>query len=92
MSSVLDLIRQLETRASASGRGGGGGSAVVSTWKKGMRVRLEGLKARPELNGCIGVLTGGVAESGRAPVKLVASEVHAGMLLQVKPANMRLVA
>ena len=81
--TLLDDLRQLETRASAGGR---------DTWKKGIRVRLEGLKARPELNGCTGVLIGGVAESGRAPVKLVSSEVHAGMLLQVKPANMRVVA
>ena len=55
-------------------------------------MRLEGLEARADLNGCIGVLIGGVAESGRAPVKLVSSEVHAGTKLMVKPANMRGVA
>ena len=57
-----------------------------------MRVRFEGLEARADLNGCIGVLIGEVAESGRAPVKLVSSEVHAGTKLMVKPANMRVVA
>ena len=64
-------------------------------WKKGTRVRFRGLQARAELNGCIGVLLGGVlAESGRAPVKLVSSERegHAGVKLQVKPANLRVVA
>ena len=58
-------------------------------WKKGMRVQLQGLEARAELNGCIGVLLGGVEESGRAAVKLTTSEVHSGMMLRVKPANLR---
>jgi hypothetical protein len=71
--SLLEDIRRLE-------RG---------KWKKGMRVRLEGLEARADLNGSIGVLLGGVAESGRAPVKLVASELYGGMELRVKPANLR---
>ena len=87
---MLDALRELETRASAGGHGRRGGSAMP-TWKKGMRVRLEGLEARPDLNGSVGVLVGGVAESRRAPVKLVASEVHAGLKLNVKPANMRFV-
>ena len=65
----------------------------MSTWKKGMRVWLQGLEVKADLNGCIGVLIGGgVAESGWAPVKLVSSEVHAGTKLMVKPANMRIAA
>ena len=87
-----DALRELETLASAGGRGGGGGDSVVSTWKKGMRVRLEGLKARADLNGLEGVLLGGVAENWRAPVKLVSSGVHSGTELMVKPANLRRVA
>jgi hypothetical protein len=54
-------------------------------------VRLEDLEARADLNGSIGVLLRGVAESGRAPLKLVSSEVHAGTKLMVKPANLRVV-
>ena len=58
-----------------------------------MRVQLEGLKGRPELNGCVGVLLRGVQEDGRAPVKLVASAgVHAGESIKVKPVNLRVVA
>ena len=38
-----------------------------------MLVRLEGLEARADITGCIGVLLGVVAESGRAPVRLVST-------------------
>ena len=69
-----------------AGMASGGGS----TWGRREhveegRVRREGLGARVD---CI-VLIGGVAESWRALKKLVLSEVHACMLLQVKPANAR---
>ena len=63
----------------------------MGTWKKGMGVRLQGLEVRADLNGCIGDLVGRVAENGRAPVKLVSSDVHAGTQLMVKPAKMRVV-
>ena len=89
---LLNALRQLETRASAGGRGGSAGGAEARTWKKGTRVRLEGLEARADLNGCIGVLIAGVAKSGRAPVKIISSEVHVGTKLMVKPANLRVVA
>ena len=95
--NLLDAIHELEARvqleglkARLSGLSGSGGGGIVGAWRKGMRVQLEGLKARPELNGCIGVLIGGVEESGRVPVKLLASTgMHAGVLLRVKPANLR---
>ena len=52
-------------------------------------MRREGLEARADLNGSIGVLLGGVAKRGRVPVKLVASELYGGMELRVKLANLR---
>ncbi len=58
-------------------------------WARGTRVRLHGLAARPELNGAIGLLLGELeAESGRAPVKLMAPPEHAGKTLKAKPANL----
>lgn len=60
-----------------------------SEWARGMRVRLQGLVARPELNGAIGVLIGEVeVESGRAPVKLMAPPEHAGKTLKTKRDNL----
>ena len=57
-----------------------------------MRIIRLGVRIPCSADGCIGVLLGGVAENGRAPVKLVASGVHAGTKLMVKPVNMRVVA
>ncbi|KOO30688.1 hypothetical protein Ctob_008064 [Chrysochromulina tobinii] len=49
----------------------------------------EGLVARPELNGAIGVLLGEVeVDSGRAPVKLMAPPEHAGKTLKTKRDNL----
>ena len=72
------------------GDGGSGGSGGDGAWKRGMRVQLEGLAARPELNGSLGVLLGPMdSESGRVPVKLVEPEAQAGKTMKVKAANLR---
>lgn len=69
-------------------RGGGGGSSAL-VWKRGMHARLSGLAARPELNGAVGMLLGGVeADSGRAPVKLIAPKELEGQAIKVKPGNL----
>ena len=73
--------------AAAGGAGGAGGDL-----KRGSRVRLSGLAARPELNGCIGLLMSDVeAESGRAAVKVLAPPEHTGKEMKVKPANLTVV-
>ena len=54
---------------------------------------LTGLQAKPELNGCVGMVMGGVAaESGRVPLRLIAPKEHAGRSMMVKPANLKLLA
>ena len=56
--------------------------------KAGDRVLLNGLVARPELNGAKGALLGGFdPETGRAPIRLYAPPEHDGKQLKVKKAN-----
>ena len=79
--------------AATSSGGGGGVGGQPSALRKGVRVRLSGLAARPELNGAVGELTGDLeAESGRCAVKLLAPAEHAGKGLKVKPANLTRIA
>ena len=76
------------------GGSGGGGSAGASGGsggevKRGMRAKLRGLQARPELNGASAVVLGPAAEdSGRVPIQLLAPPEHAGTTIKVKPANL----
>ena len=60
------------------------------TLRKGKRVRLFGLAARPELNGAIGILQGDVDEAtGRAPVRIVSpQDLATGKGIKVKVTNM----
>ena len=86
--------RATTAAAHAAARAAGGPApqppaSPASEWARGMRVRLQGLVARPELNGAIGVLLGEVeVDSGRAPVKLMAPPEHAGKTLKTKRDNM----
>ena len=56
---------------------------------KGVRVRLCGLAARPELNGCIGEVVGPIAEGGRIPVRILLPAEFAGQGVKLKPANVQ---
>ena len=77
--------------AGASAAGAERVGASVGGLKRGARVRISGLAARPELNGSLGIVLDAVEEeSGRAPVKLVAPPEHAGKAMKVKPANLTL--
>ena len=83
-------------QASNAGAAGSTSSSAArpnaSVWKRGMRVRLVGLEAKPELNGSIGALLGEIdAESGRVPLVILGPTEHAGKQMKVKPANMLLV-
>ena len=46
-------------------------AAMAETWRPGLRVRLVGLQARPELNGLAGTLVSRDAATGRWAVALV---------------------
>jgi hypothetical protein len=86
--------RATTAAAHAAARAAGGPApqppaSPPSEWARGTRVRLQGLVARPELNGAIGVLLGEVeVDSGRAPVKLMAPPEHAGKTLKTKRDNL----
>ena len=56
---------------------------------KGVRVRLCGLVARPELNGCIGEVVGPLAEGGRIPVRILLPAEFAGQGVKLKPASVQ---
>ena len=59
-------------------------------WKRGMHVKLEGLTAKPELNGAMGVLLDETdPESGRVPVELIAPPQFRGRTMKVKALNLR---
>jgi hypothetical protein len=97
LQEVLAKMNQQRGEQSIPGAGKQGGSQSASAanassfLKRGMHVQLTGLQGRPELNGSIGALLGGVeSDSGRAPVKIVAPPEHAGKTLKVKPANLRI--
>ena len=57
--------------------------------REGSRVRIEGLQAKPEMNGRTGVVRGGFnAQSGRWTVEVAADEAGAACLGTFRPANL----
>ena len=56
---------------------------------KGVRVRICGLVARPELNGCIAEVVGPLAQGGRIPVRILLPAQFAGQGVKLKPANVK---
>ena len=56
---------------------------------KGVRVRICGLVARPELNGCIAEVVGPLAQGGRVPVRILLPAQFAGQGVKLKPANVK---
>ena len=57
---------------------------------KGVRVRICGLVARPELNGCIAGVVGPLAQrGGRIPVRIPLPAQFAGQGVKLKPANVK---
>ena len=57
---------------------------------KGVRVRICGLVARPELNGCIAEVVGPLAQrGGRIPVRIPLPAQFAGQGVKLKPANVK---
>ena len=74
---------------SASSPSASSPSAPPCQLARGARVRLCGLVARAELNGCIGEVVGPMAEGGRIPVRILLPAELAGQGVKLKPANIQ---
>jgi hypothetical protein len=61
------------------------------TVQDGSRVRIEGLQARPELNGRTGVVYGAFnQESGRWAIHVDANDASPATQISVRPANLKI--
>ncbi len=90
-SSVAESC-QLSAALASSSASNCSMSPLDADVQDGSRVRIEGLQAKPELNGRMGVVRGAFnQESGRWAVHIEANGAHAACQAALRPVNLKLI-